>query len=119
MPEIARRRRTQPPPPHIVYQELIDPDRDPRRPWLILHEDEQRPEIVEAVEPDLVVWTSIWPWRRDARIRFELSGSRRSDTTLCWILTVDDPIPDNETILRMRKRVNVLINARLRSTFGQ
>ncbi|MDO1486636.1 Uncharacterised protein [Rhodococcus rhodochrous] len=119
MSEIARRRRTQPPPPHIVYQALIDPDRDPRRPWLILHEDEQRPEVVEAVEPDLVVWTSIWSWRRDARIRFELSGSRRSDTAVCWILTVDDPIPDNETILRMRKRVNVLINAHLRSTFGQ
>ena len=75
--------------------------------------------VVEAVEPDLVVWTSIWPWRRDARIRFELSGSRRSGTTLCWMLTVDDPVPDNEVIIRMRKRVNVLINAHLRSTFGQ
>lgn len=119
MPDIARRRRTQPPPPHIVYQALIDPDRDPRRPWLILHEDEQRPEVAETIEPDLVVWTSIWPWRRDARIRFELSGSRRSSTTVCWILTVDDPVPDDETILRMRKRVNELINANLRSTFGQ
>ncbi|MGU3586686.1 hypothetical protein ACLBYD_26400 [Rhodococcus sp. C26F] len=81
--------------------------------------DEQRPEIIETIEPHLVVWTSIWPWRRDARIRFELSGSRRSDTTVCWTLTVDDPIPDDETIIRMRKRVNELINANLRFTFGQ
>ena len=86
---------------------------------MILHEDEQRPEVVETVESALVVWSSIWPWRRDARIRFELSGSRRSSTTVCWILTVDDPVPDDEAILRMRTRVNELINANLRSTFGQ
>ena len=119
MPEIARRRRTQPPPPHIVYQALIDPDRDPTRPWLCLHEDEQRPEVVEAVELERVVWTSIWPWRADARIRFELSGSRRSSTTVCWRLTVDDPVPDEAAIVRMRKRVNELVNANLRFTFGQ
>ncbi len=86
---------------------------------MILHEDEQRPEVAEMVEPALVVWTSIWPWRRDARIRFELSGSRRSSTTVCWILMVDDPIPGDETILRMRTGVNELINANLRSTFGR
>lgn len=119
MPEIASRRRTQPPPPHIVFRALTDPDRDPTRQWLILREGEQRPTIAEAVEPNLVVWTSIWSWRPDARIRFELSGSRRSGTTLCWTLTVDGPVPDGDTVIRMRKRVNELINANLRYTFGQ
>lgn len=85
MPEIARRRRTQPPPPRIVHQALTDPDRDPTRPWLILREDEQR----------------------------------HGSTTLCWTLTVDEPIPDRDTIVRMRKRVNEIINVNLRFTFGQ
>jgi hypothetical protein len=34
-------------------------------------------------------------------------------------LIVDDPVPDVETTVRMRKRVNELINANLRFTFGQ
>ncbi|EKT82178.1 hypothetical protein WSS_A13137 [Rhodococcus opacus M213] len=34
-------------------------------------------------------------------------------------MVVDEPVPDGETIVRMRKRVNELINANLRFTFGQ
>ncbi|MDI9915877.1 hypothetical protein [Rhodococcus sp. IEGM 1379] len=94
MPEIASRCRTQPPPRHIVYEALVSPDRDPARPWLILHDDELRPTIAEAIEPDLVVWTSIWPSRPDARIRFDFAG------------------PPNGS-------VNELINQNLRFTFGQ
>jgi len=62
---------------------------------------------------------TVWPWRADARIRFELSGSTHGSTTVCWRLTVDESTPDDETIVRMRKRVNELINAKLRATFGQ
>ena len=119
MPEIASRRRTQPPPPHIVYEALTNPDRHPARPWLILHNDEQHPTIAEAVEPNLVVWTSIWPRRPDARIRFDITGPPHGSTTLSWTLIVDEPVPDGETTVRMRKRVNELINANLRFTFGQ
>ena len=66
--------------------------RDPVRPWLILHDDEQRPTIGEAVEPNLVVWTSIWPWRPDARIRFDITGPPRGSATLRWTLVVDEPV---------------------------
>ena len=118
VPEIASRRRTQPPPPRFVFEALTNPDRDPVRPWLVLHHDEQRPTIAEAVEPKLVVWTSIWPWRPDARIRFDITGPPRGSATLCWTLIVDEPVPDRETTVRMRKRVNELINANLRFTFG-
>lgn len=34
-------------------------------------------------------------------------------------LTLAIPVPDGETIVRMRKRINELINADLRFTFGQ
>lgn len=119
MPEIASRRRTQPPPPHVVYEALINPDSDPTRPWLTLHGDEQRPMVLEAIKPHVVVWTSLWPWRPDARIRFDISGPPRGSATLRWALIVDEPVPDTETSIRMRKRVNELINANLRFTFGQ
>ncbi|MGV9746147.1 hypothetical protein ACWDTG_14670 [Rhodococcus zopfii] len=118
MPEIASRRRSQPPPPHVVYEAITEPDRDPTRPWLILRDDERRPVVLDAVEPNLVVWSSLWPWRPDARIRFELSGGG-GGTSLHWSLFVDDPVPDDEVVLRMRKRINELINADLRFTFGQ
>ncbi|MFD3809581.1 hypothetical protein [Rhodococcus sp. NPDC058639] len=88
------------------------------RPWLTLHEDEQRPVVLEAVEPNLVVWSSLWPSRPDARIQFDLTGGP-GGTTLHWTLSVDDPAPDDDTIVRMRKRINELINANLRFTFGQ
>ncbi|MFC9790494.1 hypothetical protein [Rhodococcus sp. NPDC127528] len=119
MPEIASRRRTQPAPPHIVYRAIVEPDRDQTRPWLILHHDEQRPTGMGAVEPHLVVWSSLWPLRPDARVRFEIVGPPHGSTTLRWTVTVDDPIPEDETIVRMRTRVNELINANLRFTFGQ
>ncbi|BCF86346.1 hypothetical protein RQCS_58910 (plasmid) [Rhodococcus qingshengii] len=43
----------------------------------------------------------------------------RGGTTLSWTLIVDEPVPDGETTVRMRKRVNELINANLRFTFDQ
>ncbi|TJZ78119.1 hypothetical protein FCG67_13475 [Rhodococcus oryzae] len=119
MPEVARKRRTQPPPPHVLYEALTNPDRDPTRPWLLLHDDEQRPSIAESVEPNLVVWTSLWLLRPDANIRFDIDGPPRGSATLTWTLILENPVPDVATIIRMRKRLNELINANLRFTFGQ
>ncbi|MGW0044824.1 hypothetical protein [Rhodococcus sp. NPDC003348] len=119
MAEIANRRRSQPPPPRVVYEALVNPDRDPARPWLILREDEQYPSIEKSIEPNLVVWTSIWRWRPDARIRFDVCTTAGSSTELRWTLVVDEPLPDEETTTRMRKRINELVNANLRETFGQ
>ncbi|GAF46906.1 hypothetical protein [Rhodococcus wratislaviensis] len=55
----------------------------------------------------------------DARIRFDIVGPPHGSTTLAWKLIVDDPVPDEEMTVRMRKRVNELINANLRFTSGQ
>jgi len=102
----------------VVYQAIIEPDRDPTRPWLILRDDEQRPTLLDSVEPNLVVWSSLWPWRPDALIRFDLTGGP-GGTALQWTLFVDDPVPDDEVVAHMRKRIDELINADLRFTFGQ
>jgi hypothetical protein len=116
--EVGRRKRNQPAPPHIVFEALTQPDRDPARPWLHLLDDEIRPRVVQASEPSLVVWSSVWIKRTDATIRFDLPAGGQG-TDLCWTLLVDEPVPDDAVLGHMRKRLNQLINANLRYTFGQ
>lgn len=117
--EVRRRRRNQPAPPHIVFEALTDPDRDPGRRWLRLVADEQRPVVVRSEHPHLVVWSSLWPVRPDAQVRFDLPPDGGAGTDLCWTLTVEDQDPDPAQLGHWCKRLNVLINAELRYSFGQ
>ncbi|SCG46188.1 hypothetical protein [Micromonospora humi] len=117
--EVGSRARTQPPPPSVVFEALTRPDRDPARPWLRLLDDEQPPRVLEAEHPDLVVWSSLWPRRTDARVRFELASDGGCGCLLRWRLLVTEPLPDASLVGHLRKRLNRLINADLRFTFGQ
>ena len=120
MIEGGRRRRNQPAPPHIIFEALTEPDRDPARPWLILNDDEQRPTIVSAEPPSLLIWSSLWPSRPDAQIRFDLPyDAGHVGTDLTWTLLLDEPLPDDSKLGYFRRRINTLINGRLRYTFGQ
>jgi hypothetical protein len=117
---IGSRARSQPAPPHVLFEALTNPDRDSARPWLELLDDEVRPQIVRADAPALVVWSSLWAKRPDAVLRFDLppdSGGQGTD--LRWTLTVAEPVPPDPLVGHLRKRVNQLINANLRFTFGQ
>jgi hypothetical protein len=116
--EIGGRQRSQPAPPRIVFDALIDPDRDPARPWLNLCSDEQRPRVVHADRPGTVVWSSLWPSRADAIVEFDLPAEG-GGTALRWTLRVDEPIPDAALITHLCHRLNQLINANLRYSFGQ
>jgi hypothetical protein len=117
--EVASRRRNQPAPPHAVLQRLTEPDRDPARQWLRLREGERRPDVLEADPPDLVVWSSLWGDRPDARIRFEMPrDSEGYGTDLRWVLLVDEPPPDDAALARMRRRLDELINEDLRHGLG-
>ena len=117
--EAGSRQRSQPAPPHVIFEVLGDPDRDPARPWLILLEDEQSPQVVDAQEPTFLVWSSLWRKRPDARIRFDLASDDAGGTRLRWTLLVEEPLPDPSLLGHLRKRINELINANLRYTFGQ
>lgn len=118
--EVGRRRRNQPAPPRVVFEALVLPYRDPTREWLKLAFDERPPEIVQSREPDLVVWSSLWGSRPDAVIRFELPlGAGGQGTDLTWTLLTDEPAPEPILIGHLRKRINTLINAELRYSFGQ
>jgi hypothetical protein len=120
MLEGGSRRRNQPAPPHALFEALTHPNRDPARQWLILLPDEQPPTVVEQSAPDLVVWSSLWPSRPDARIRFDLPHDRsRQGTDLRWTLLLDEPLPDQGKLGHLRKRLNQLINANLRYSCGQ
>ena len=118
MIEIGSRARSQPPPPHVVYEALTHPNRDPSRPWLDLLDDERAPKVIASDSPWSVTWSSIWDKRPDAVIRFDLLGDSRG-TDLRWTLLVEQPVPDESLTGHMRKRLNQLINANLRYTFGQ
>lgn len=62
----------------------------------------------------------MWTGRPDARVRFNLaSDRRRQGTDLRWTLLVDPPLPAPAVLRHMRRRLDVLINANLRYTFGQ
>ncbi len=102
-----------------MHDALVDPDRDPTRPWLKLAANEQPPKVLESVRPQLVVWSSIWMQRPDAVIRFDLvAGADGDGTDLTWTLLVEEPEPHTALIRHLCKRVNELINAELRYSFG-
>jgi hypothetical protein len=118
--EIGSRKRNLPAPPHVVFEDLTVPNRSAARPWLNLLDDEVPPEVLESREPAYVVWSSLWPRRPDARIIFELPPGRAGGgTDLRWTLTVDEPVPDDSLTGHLRKRINTLIHADLRYTYGQ
>ncbi|ADP81848.1 hypothetical protein [Pseudofrankia inefficax] len=119
MIEIGSRRRSQPAPPHVIFEALTEPDRDPTRPWLILLADEQRPRVLASTWPRELTWSSLWTKRPDATIHFELPPcATDGGTDLRWTLRVDEPLPDPGLTGHLRYRMNQLINANLRYTFG-
>jgi hypothetical protein len=116
--EAGSRRRSQPAPPHVVLEALTEPDRDRARPWLLLLDDERLPGIIEAREPDPVVRSSLRDHRLEARIRFQLPQDGYG-TNLRRVLLVAETGARCLAPGHVRRRINELINANLRYTFGQ
>lgn len=120
MIELGSRKRNLPAPPHVVFADLAAPRSAGIRAWLDLLDDEVAPVVLESSEPSQVVWSSLWLRRPDARITFELPpGDPAGGTDLRWTLTADEPTPDDSLTGHMRKRINTLIHANLRYTYGQ
>ena len=102
----------------MVFDDLCDPNPRPVRPWLLLLDDEIAPTVTESHRPDKVVWSSLWVKRPDARAQFDLEDGN-GGTDLRWTLYAEEPIPDQSLTGHLRKRMNELINANLRYTYGQ
>jgi hypothetical protein len=118
MEEIGSRRRNLPAPPWAVFADLCDPNPRTIRPWLFLLDDEIAPTVLESHRPDKVVWSSLWVKQPDARVQFDLEAGG-GGTDLRWTLYVDEPVPDQSRIGHLRKRMNKLLFADLRYSYGQ
>ncbi|WP_327048766.1 hypothetical protein OG320_13290 [Microbispora sp. NBC_01189] len=118
MIELGSRERRQPPAAHVVWESLTEPRRPGGRPWLDLRPDEVEPRVLRAVRPELVVWSSLWPERPGDEIRFDIRPAENG-CSLRWTLSTPGEFPEPAVVGRLRHRLNVLINARLRFSYGQ
>jgi len=89
------------------------------RQWLDLQRDERDPEVLEAQEPHRVVWSSIWPSRPRDRVVFEITRAGEGSDLRWTLVTDDEEWPAEEVLAHLRHRINRLINADLRFSFGQ
>ncbi|HEX4252416.1 MAG TPA: hypothetical protein VH008_31440 [Pseudonocardia sp.] len=119
--ELGSRARAQPAPAHVVFDSLLGPHRPGARPWLELLDDEIDPEVLAQDPPRLLVWSSLWPRHPRNRIRFDLTPDATGGGCLLrWTLLTPDPHePDDSHLGHLRKRLNVLVNERLRRSYGQ
>ncbi|WP_433655661.1 hypothetical protein ACQPW1_32545 [Nocardia sp. CA-128927] len=119
MIEIGSRARRLPAPPSVVWESLTEPRRPQARAWLALLADEVEPRVLESDKPNRVVWSSLWPSRPDDQVHFELTPVMGGDTLLKFtLLTPGDP-PDESKTGHLRRRLNQLLFADLRFSYGQ
>nr|WP_280251888.1 hypothetical protein [Nocardia abscessus] len=119
MIEIGSRARTLPAPPRVVWESLAEPRRPGARPWLELLSDEVEPRVLGAERPNRLVWSSLWPSRPDDQVHFELTAVRGGETSLRFILLTPDEAPDPSKAGHLRRRLNQLLFADLRYSYGQ
>lgn len=124
MIELGRRARDLPAPPHVVFESLTDLTRLQARRWLVLLEDEVAPRVLRSDAPHTVVWSSLWPSRPHDEIHLRLStrdlaALSSSQTMLEFTLFSPDEEPDASKLGHLRKRLNHLLFADLRFSYGQ
>ena len=70
--------------------------------------------------PPHVVWSSLWPDRPLERISFDLRlADDGHGCALRWTLVTTDAAPTDSKLGHLRHRLNLLVNERLRLSYGQ
>lgn len=119
MIEYGRRARQLPAPPNVVWGDLVAPRHDGVRPWLRLLDDEVAPRVIDSeIIPARVVWSSLWVARPDDRIVLEISPAGDGSSLQFTLLAAGEP-PDASRTGHIRRRINHLLFADLRFTYGQ
>jgi len=116
--EIGARARKLPAPQAVVWDSLMMPAEATARPWLNLLDDEVEPRVVSARKPDEIVWSSLWPSRPNDTVHLTLSTAG-SETLLRFTLLTPDELPDSSKTGHLRRRLNYLLFADLRFSYGQ
>ena len=114
----GKRTRRLPAPPHVVFDGLVNPAKTGTRVWLDLMDDEVPPRVVESDGPRRVVWSSLWPSRPCDQVVLELADAG-GETALTFTLLADGDMPDESKTGHIRRRINRLLFADLRSSYGQ
>ncbi|MEV6880050.1 hypothetical protein [Amycolatopsis sp. NPDC051128] len=81
--------------------------------------DEVEPIVLAEEKPSRVTWSSLWPSRPDDRIHFALTASRDGGTLLRFTLLTPGEAPDQSKTGHLRRRLNQLLFADLRFSYGQ
>jgi uncharacterized protein YndB with AHSA1/START domain len=115
---IGSKARTLPAPPSVVWASLTDPHQPGARPWLNLLADEVEPTVLASEQPSRVVWSSLWPSRPNDEVHLELSAAQ-AGTLLRFTLLTPDSMPDVSKTGHLRRRLNYLLFADLRFSYGQ
>ena len=88
------------------------------RSWLNLLEDEVEQKVLFAKKPVNIVWSSVWRSRPNDTVHLTLSAVD-SETLLRFTLLTPDELPDSSKTGHLRRRLNYLLFADLRFSYGQ
>jgi len=102
----------------VVWDSLTNPRQTGARQWLDLLPDEIAPRILKADRPHSVVWSSLWPSRPNDEVHLELTEVH-GETRLKFTLLTPDDAPDESKTGHLRRRMNHLLFADLRFSYGQ
>jgi hypothetical protein len=95
----------------------VSPRSHGTRAWLDLLPDEVAPRVLESERPSRVVWSSLWPSRPDDCVVLELSEELGGTALRFTLRAAGDP-PDDSKTGHIRKRMNHLLFADLRFSYG-
>lgn len=74
--------------------------------------------LLAATKPERVTWSTLWPSRPNDEVHFEVTASG-SQTLLRFTLLTPGAPPDESKAGHLRRRLNELLFADLRFSYGQ
>lgn len=95
------------------------PRSDGVRPWLRLLPDEVAPRVLASFPPRTLTWSSLWTRHPDLVVGLDCAPHQTGTLLHVTIEAPDEPVLSDATIGHVRHRINHLLFADLRATYGQ
>ncbi|QQS00370.1 MAG: hypothetical protein IPK37_16115 [Austwickia sp.] len=116
---IADRTRPLPAPPPVVWADLAEPRAEGTRAWLRLLPDEVPPRVLSSYAPRTLVWSSLWIRHPALVVRLDCRPDGPATRLRVCIEAPDDLALSDAAVGHVRHRINHLLFADLRATYGQ